>query len=103
VTALLVVLGAAGGTALRLLANRALPDPRSTLLVNVLGSLVLGLCAGFGEHPYALLGIGFCGAFTTFSTFALDAVELPRRSGAGYVALSVVLCLGAAAIGLAVS
>ena len=102
-TALLVVLGAAVGAPARLLVSRALRAWRGTLAVNVLGSLFLGLLAGVGDRPYALLGTGFCGAFTTYSAFAVETVQLPRRPAAGYVALSVLLCVGAAACGLAVA
>ncbi|MCU1672236.1 MAG: hypothetical protein JWN77_349 [Frankiales bacterium] len=102
-TTLLVLLGGALGTTGRLLVDRRLPGPGSRLVVNVLGSLGLGLCAGLSSSPYALLGTGVCGAFTTYSAFALDAVELGPRRGTGYVALTVALCLGAAALGLAVS
>ena len=97
-TALLVALGAAVGAPARLLVSRAVPGPRGTLVVNVVGSLLLGLVAAAAPASYALVGVGFCGALTTFSTFALETVE-----GAGwrYVALSTVLCLAAAAGGLA--
>ena len=96
-TALLVVLGAAVGAPARLLVSRALPGPRGTLAVNGAGSLLLGLVAGAAPASYALVGVGFCGALTTFSTFALETVE-----GAGwrYVAGSTALCLAAAALGL---
>ncbi len=96
-TALLVVLGAAVGAPTRLLASRALPGPRGTLAVNGAGSLLLGLVAGAAPASYALVGVGFCGALTTFSTFALETVE-----GAGWrnVAGSTALCLAAAAVGL---
>ena len=102
-TALLVALGGAAGAAGRLVVMRALPGSRATLAVNVLGSLLLGLRASAAERPYALLGIGLCGAFTTFSAFALDAVELPRRACFAYVVGSVVLCCLACAVGLAVA
>ena len=96
-TALLVVLGAAVGAPARFLVSRALPGPRGTLAVNGAGSLLLGLVAGAAPASYALVGVGFCGALTTFSTFALETVE-----GAGwrYVAFSSALCLAAAALGL---
>jgi CrcB protein len=99
--ALLVVLGASAGAPARLLVSRSLIAERGTLVVNVLGSLLLGLFAGLSASSYALLGIGFCGAFTTYSTFAVEAVSLPRRRGLGYVVVSVVLCCLACAVGLA--
>ncbi len=99
-TALLVVLGALVGAPARLLVSRALPGPRGTLAVNAAGSLALGALAGAGPSATALLGAGFCGAFTTFSAFALEAVEEARPA---YVPLTLVLCVGAAALGLALA
>lgn len=56
--------------------------PLATFLINVTGSLLLGLLVvPFRErapHWYVLLGVGFCGGYTTFSTFALQTVELIR-------------------------
>ena len=109
VTPLLVVLGAAAGAPLRLLATRlaarARRDPAvGTLWVNVGGSAVLGLLLGLTGVPaavVALVGTGFCGALTTFSTFGADLVRL-RAEGSlgrslGYLAASLVLGIGAAA------
>jgi CrcB protein len=101
VNALLVVIGAAVGAPARLLVSRVVAGPRGTLVVNVLGSLLLGLLAGLSAPAYALVGIGFCGAFTTYSTFAVETVTMPARRGAGYAVASVVLCCLAGAIGLA--
>ena len=102
-TALLVALGALVGAPLRFAVSRLLPGERGTLAVNVAGSFVLGTLVGSSGSTYALLGTGFCGALTTFSTFALEAVDdvAPRRT-AGYVAVTLVTCLVAAALGLAV-
>lgn len=97
-TALLVALGAAAGAPARLLVSRRWPGPRGTLVVNVVGSLLLGLLAGRAPSTYALLGVGFCGAFTTFSTFAVEALE---TAGWRYVAGTTAACLLAAAVGLA--
>ena len=99
-TALLVVLGACVGAPARLLLSRAVADENGTLLVNVLGSLLIGLFAGLSTHLYALLGVGFCGAFTTYSTFAVEAVTLRPRSDLRYVAMSLLLCCLACALGL---
>ncbi|MGY2083434.1 fluoride efflux transporter FluC [Blastococcus sp. SYSU DS0539] len=108
-TALLVALGAAAGAPLRLLAarvaGRAGRDPApGTLVVNVAGSAVLGLLLGLAAVPagvVALVGTGFCGALTTFSTFGADVVRLLDERGIGralgYLVATLVLGLGAAA------
>jgi CrcB protein len=103
VTGLWVVLGAAVGAPARLIVSRAVAGERGTLAVNVVGSLLLGLFADLSPASYALLGVGFCGAFTTFSAFGVEAVTLPRRSSAAYVAASIVLCCAACALGLALA
>ncbi len=102
-TALLVVLGACLGAPMRLLVSRRVAGENGTLVVNVVGSLLLGLVAGLSAHWYAVLGVGFCGAFTTYSTFAVEAVTLRPRSDLRYVAMSVVLCCLFCALGLVVT
>ena len=111
--ALLVALGAAVGAPLRYLANHGIrarfggTPAAGTLVVNIAGSFVLGLLvgAGVGSAPLALVGIGFCGALTTFSTLALeiwDALADDRYAHAvANVALSLTLGLGAAWLGYA--
>jgi fluoride exporter len=89
----------------------ALTGPRfpwGTLLINVLGSFVIGLVAALtltpervGMHPdlRIFLMVGICGGFTTFSAFSLQTLELLQTGdawpAAGYVLGSVALCLGA--------
>jgi len=113
--ALLVALGAAVGAPLRYLVNHEVrarlggTPAAGTLLVNVAGSFVLGVVvgAGLGSAPLALVGVGFCGALTTFSTLALeiwDAMADDRYAHAvANVALSLVLGLGAAWAGWVVA
>jgi CrcB protein len=100
VIALLVSLGAAVGAPARLAVAQRLGGLRATLLVNVLGSAVLGLLVHPSPSTAALVGTGFCGAFTTYSTFAVEAVQ--SRSWR-FVALSVGLCVGAAALSRSVA
>ena len=109
--ALLVALGAALGAPLRYLVNHWVRErlggtpAAGTLVVNVAGSFVLGAIvgAGVGAAPLALIGIGFCGALTTFSTLALevwDAMSDGRHHHAvANVALSLALGIGAASLG----
>jgi fluoride exporter len=99
-SALLVALGAAVGAPLRLLAGRLLDGTThwGTLLVNLLGSAFLGWLVGHGVdgHPMALLGTGFCGAFTTYSALAVQSVNRGGLAGAAYAVGTVLGCLGAA-------
>ena len=109
--ALLVALGAAAGAPLRFLAAHRLdrrldlrsPFPWGTLLVNVVGSGLLGWFSGLAldERAWALLGVGFCGALTTYSAFAVQVVDLGVRRGAAYVVMTVPTALAACALGFA--
>ena len=102
-TGLLVALGAAVGAPLRYLAGHHLDDefPTGTLLVNLLGSLLLGLFSAMSlsGHQMAFLGTGFCGAFTTYSALAVKATERGWRQGTAYAAVSVVGAVVACALG----
>ena len=79
--------------------------PIPTLVVNVVGSFGFGLLvfAGATESTIQLLGIGACGAFTTFSSFSVETVQLWERGDRG-LAVAVAagnLALALAGIGLA--
>lgn len=101
---LLVGVGAVPGALLRWQLALHLGD--QNLLVNVLGAALLGFLAGLPAAPrrQLLLGIGFCGSVTTFSSWMLDAVVLisngQRFEAIGLMALTLGLGLGAALIGL---
>jgi fluoride exporter len=83
--------------------------PFGTLLVNVSGSFVLGLVTGLATHhglpegPTVALSAGFCGGYTTWSTYAYESVTLAESGellkGVGNLGISVVAGLGAAAAG----
>jgi CrcB protein len=108
--------GGALGSWLRFLVGRAFGPvtsafPWHTLTVNVVGSLAMGLLAGwlarFGSHGESwrlLLGVGLLGGFTTFSSFSLDFAVLVERgalaAAVGYVGLSVVAGLAGLFAGL---
>jgi CrcB protein len=87
--------------------------PLGTMVVNVTGSLALGflvglaLYQGLDDTPRTLVGTGFLGAYTTFSTFSYETVRLVEdgltRPALLNVALSLVLGLTAAATGLALA
>ena len=105
---LLVGAGGFAGSALRYLISRLMLPwavssgfPFSTLTVNVAGSLLIGALMGLGlSGGWALLCIvGFCGGFTTFSTFSLETVTLLRAGSyvpaALYMWASMVLSIAA--------
>lgn len=102
-TVLLVALGAAVGAPLRYLAGDLL-DGRlhwGTLVANVVGSAMLGALVGAAVEGrwLALLGTGFCGGMTTYSSFAVQSVQGGRRRGTAYAVMTVTGCLVAATLG----
>ena len=105
-TLLLVALGATVGAPLRFVLAQLLDGrlPWGTLGVNVAGSTLLGLLSatGPGEHATALLGVGFCGGFTTWSSLAVQTTERGWSDGGRYLALTVVLSLVGCTAGFAV-
>ena len=105
-TPVLVALGAGAGATLRFWVAHHLDGrrPAGTLLVNVAGSFVLGLLVGsaVSTDALALLGTGFCGGLTTYSAFAVQTRDQGPRRGAAYAAATIVLALGACALGFVV-
>jgi len=112
---LCVAFGGGAGAWLRFVTGRlvgASAFPWATLLVNVAGSLAMGLLAGWlarhgqgGEQWRLLLGVGLLGGFTTFSAFSLEIVLLIERGNwalaAAYVAVSVIAGVAGLLAGLA--
>jgi len=115
---LMVAIGGFVGAPSRYLIDRAVNRriesdlPWGTFLVNISGSFVLGLLTGLslGHHlspvAKALLGTGFCGAYTTFSTFTFETVRLLEvgqvLDAALNVTISTIVGLVGAGIGLAI-
>ena len=115
---LLIAAGGAAGSVLRYLIGGRIQHfaphgfPLGTLFVNVVGCFLIGIFVrqfmNIQTHTYlrALLMVGFCGGFTTFSAFSMETVglieggEYPRAIA--YITLSVLLCLIATFAGMSV-
>ena len=113
----LLYVGAGGalGSILRYLVSTAMKSsstgfPWATFTVNIVGCLMIGLLFGiinrninFSGHLNLLLAVGFCGGFTTFSTFSKECLQLLQAGNhwacALYITGSVILGVAAAAIG----
>ena len=114
---LLIALGGACGASSRFYISQLMLNwlgkgfPFATLTVNISGSLIMGVLYGLIEQGVievgvyrTLIGIGFLGAFTTFSTFSLDTLLLIQQGDVFKaiinILLNVSLCVLAAALGL---
>lgn len=102
--AVLVAAGGALGSVSRWSVGLVVPGPWATLTVNLLGCLLVGLLAGwlFEARPRLrlLVGVGFLGGFTTFSTHLLEGHAMAALPAAAYVAATLVGCLLLAGLGL---
>lgn len=116
-TILLIALGGAVGSVSRYAVGALVQRgshaafPVGTLTVNVVGCVLVGMLAkafmNSQLHPdlRAMLIVGFCGGFTTFSAFSLEVVGLAQGGewarAAAYVGASLLLCLAGTAAGFA--
>jgi len=114
----LVVAGAIGAPC-RYLLDRLVQDhtagafPWGTFVINITGSILLGVITGaslyhaFPDTPKIILGTGFCGAYTTFSTWTFETVRLLEegavREAVMNATLSLLVGVGAAGLGLALA
>ena len=114
--ALLVAVAGGLGALLRALIihdvalRRADPLPLGTLVVNASGSLVLGIVTGLalyhglGGRALAVVGLGLCGGYTTWSTASWETIHLlhtgHRAEALAYTLGALIVCLGAAAAGV---
>jgi len=113
---LIVFLGGGTGSVARFLLSRWLNNPSSglpygTFLANVLGSFLIGIILGYfyktntiSQNTMLLLATGFCGGFTTFSTFAYESHILLKNndflSFGIYAVASIILGFAAVFLGM---
>ncbi|MBP1922969.1 CrcB protein [Halorubrum alkaliphilum] len=99
--AMAVGIGGAAGALARHAVGLAIESRWSLVVVNTLGSFALGVVIGVPTGPSATLavGVGFCGAFTTFSSFAVETVTTAEAGDPGtataFAALNVVAAVAA--------
>ena len=117
--ALLVAVAGGAGAVLRALLihhvglRRSDPLPAGTMVVNASGSLVLGVLTGLslyhglGTHVLAVVGLGLCGGYTTWSTASWETIHLlhigHRTQAVVYTLGSLAVCVAAAAAGIALT
>ncbi len=116
----LIFIGGGIGSLTRFFLSKYIQDnilksfPFGTLGVNIIASLILGLFLGFSgnkilinPHYKALIAIGFCGGFSTFSTFSNDTLQLiltnRNLEAILNILLNVILCIVATWAGIMVS
>ncbi|MEY9928749.1 CrcB protein [Catenulispora sp. GP43] len=116
ITLLAVSAASALGAPARYLLDRAIAArrgsalPLGTMAINLTGAFLLGLLTGLAAHhglpktAVLVLGTGFCGAYTTFSTFSYETIRLVEdgsiAEAGSNVAVSLVAGMGTAALGL---
>lgn len=115
-----VALGAVFGACLRFAVSRYLAKiiaadfPYGTLVINITGSLILGFfMIWVRERVYAdirwvwVIAIGFCGGYTTFSSYSFESMALFEQGRialfAANIALNNILCLGSCLMGMALA
>jgi fluoride exporter len=113
---IIVFIGSGIGGVVRYLLSRCLDNilitnfPASTLIVNIIACLILGFVVGLADVKQLLSpsmrlfwAIGFCGGFSTFSTFSKESLQLIQNGYTGtnllYIASSVIVCLVATHFG----
>ena len=96
-----MAVGGAIGATLRFAISEWVGTPQATLLVNAIGSLILGICMSalandlISKEMTLFLGTGILGAFTTMSTFSVETIEIwtdDQTKAIGYVLLTMLLC-----------
>lgn len=93
-------IGAVARYGIALLTIKTLPDKGyiGTLTVNLLGSLLIGMLAGGlikSNQLNLLVVVGFCGAFTTFSTFSMDGLKLLKEGlNTAFISYSLISVFG---------
>lgn len=104
-----ILIGGFLGSATREIVSLSIPGASGILLVNASGSFILGYLmyatelGFFSDRQRYLIGIGFSGGLTTFSTFIVQTMQFPSSLAALNITANIVFCLGSVFIGRALA
>jgi CrcB protein len=104
-----ILIGGFLGSAIREILSLSIPGATGILLANISGSFILGYLmyatelGFFSERERYIIGIGFCGGLTTFSTFIVQTMQFPAAFAALNVTANIVFCLASVFIGRALA
>lgn len=104
-----ILIGGFFGSAIREILSLSIPDASGIFLANMTGSFILGYLmyatelGFFSDRQHYLIGIGFCGGLTTFSTFIVQTMQFPAYMATLNITANIVFCLASVFLGRAMA